>query len=583
MSPVSRSKQAGRRPQPGSTETPWIILAALLTLVILAGLIWWGAAALDGELRELNPYQDPINLLVAQATGSLPVTSGQLLYFFLSFGILILLGLLLGVAALRQRKTSARVDSAASAMSRPKDFSDMTVKAQRQDAGWLGAASAGPGVALADLVNNGQELRASWEWVQIHIMGPRAGKTSCVCVPQVIEPDAPVLATSNKRDLVDLTRGPRSEKGVVWVHDPQDIIGESPSWWWNPLSFVEDMETAEKLADVFISSATNAGAKQDAYFESDGKRLLSHMFLAAAVDERPITDVFTWALDPDDETPVNALYQRGQQQLAYALEKIQQLTPKQRDGVYGTMRPWISVLGNEKVVPWIRDTGELGRAEFDHARFATTTDTLYLISREGGGSARALTAALVMAVLTAAEKHAGRKSQGRLSPPMMAVLDEAANVVRWRELPDLYSHYGSRGIVVSSFFQSFTQGVDAFGKEGMTKLWSASNIRVAGSGLSEEDFLSFLSQLVGQQDVTKRTASTAPRSGRQVSTAVQRETILEVSDISGLDRGRALMFSSGNPPGLLKLQHYSQKDYAADITASEAHYASQLPLADEAR
>lgn len=114
-----------------------------------------------------------------------------------------------------------------------------------------------------------------------------------------------------------------------------------------------------------------------------------------------------------------------------------------------------------------------------------------------------------MAVLTAAEKAAGRRGSGRLSPPMMAVLDEAANVVRWRELPDLYSHYGSRGIVVSSFFQSFTQGVEAFGKEGMWKLWSASNIRVAGSGLSEEDFLTFLSRLVGPQDVTKRTASTA--------------------------------------------------------------------------
>lgn len=573
MSPVSRSKQAGRRPQPGSTETPWIIIGVLLTLVILAGLIWWAAAALDGELQQLSPYQDPINLLVAQATGALPVTSGQLLYFFVGFGLVVLVALLLGVAALRQRKTGARVDSAASAMSRPNDFSEMTVNAQTTDARRLGAEAAGPGVALADLVNNGMQLRASWEWVQIHIMGPRAGKTSCVCVPQVIEPDAPVLATSNKRDLVDLTRGPRSEKGLVWVHDPQDIIGETASWWWNPLSFVEDMETAEKLADVFISSATNAGAKQDAYFESDGKRLLAHMFLAAAVDDRPITDVFTWALDPDDETPVNALYQRGQPQLAYALEKIQTLTPKQRDGVYGTMRPWISVLGNEKVLPWIRDTGEIGRPEFDHARFANTTDTLYLISREGGGSARALTAALVMAVLTAAEAQAGKKNQGRLSPPMMAVLDEAANVVRWRELPDLYSHYGSRGIVVSSFFQSFTQGVEAFGKEGMWKLWSASNIRVAGSGLSEEEFLSFLSRLVGPQDVTKRTASTAAKSGRQVSTAVQRETLLEVSDIGGLDRGRALLFSSGNPPGLLKLRHHSEKDYSADIVASKAFYA----------
>ncbi|MCG2947420.1 TraG/TraD/VirD4 family protein, partial [Escherichia coli] len=81
-----------------------------------------------------------------------------------------------------------------------------------------------------------------------------------------------------------------------------------------------------------------------------------------------------------------------------------------------------------------------------------------------------------------------------LKTPLTAVLDEAANVVRWRELPDVYSHYGSRGIVVSTFFQSYSQGVEAYGEKGMNKLWGAANIRVAGSGLSDDKFLPFLVQ-----------------------------------------------------------------------------------------
>ena len=43
-----------------------------------------------------------------------------------------------------------------------------------------------------------------------------------------------------------------------------------------------------------------------------------------------------------------------------------------------------------------------------------------------------------------------RSRLGGLALPLVAVLDEVANVCRWRELPDLYSHYGSRGIVVLS-------------------------------------------------------------------------------------------------------------------------------------
>ena len=51
----------------------------------------------------------------------------------------------------------------------------------------------------------------------------------------------------------------------------------------------------------------------------------------------------------------------------------------------------------------------------------------------------------------------------------MGVLDEAANVCRWRELPNLCSHYGSRGILMT-LLQSWTQGVEVWGRDGMRKL-----------------------------------------------------------------------------------------------------------------
>lgn len=356
---------------------------------------------------------------------------------------------------------------------------------------------------------------------------------------QTLETTGPVVATSNEPDIVDAARGPRSELGVCWVHDVQDIIGERPTWWWNPLSFVTDLETAEKLADVFISSATSAGAKQDAYFESAGKELLSRLFLAAALARRPITDVFAWANDPDardGENPAALLKAHGEGAQAIALEKTQKLTEKQRDGVYGTIRPWIGVLGSRKIADWITDPSGR-RPHFDPAAFVRSTDTVYLVSKEGGGSARAVTAALTMAILMAAERAGSRGVGGRLAPPVTAVLDEVANVCRWRELPDLYSHYGSRGIVVSAFFPSCSQGVEAFGETGMQKLWSAANVRVVGSGLSEDKFLPFVSNLIGDHDVVKRSASQNETSCT-VSTSVARQRLFDVSDLTALPRAR---------------------------------------------
>ena len=561
--------RSGRKNQPANDETLWMIGGGVLSLVIVGVMLWTLGAIIDPGVEQTS--NNPIQLLMDQGRGYLLVGGIQLTVFALGMLLLLSLALMLVVVYRRSNKSRSRVDHLAREMAHAKDFVGLGEAASAADTERLGAEKAGIGVPLAALVNSGKPLYGSWEWVQIWLMGPRAGKTTCVCIPQILETNGPVLATSNKRDIVDMTRGPRARVGTVWVHDVQGIIGEETTWWWNPLSFIHDMETAEKLADVFVSSATDAGAKQDAYFESDGKRLLSHLMFAAWVGKRPITDVFLWAQDPENMTARDTLKAHNYSALAKALEQIQKLTPKQRDGVYGTMRPWVNVLSYEQVIPWVRNMG-IARPEFDHKAFAKSTDTLYLVSKEGGGSARAITAALVMAVMTEAERTAATQPGGRLKTPMMAVLDEAANVVRWRELPDVYSHYGSRGIVVSTFFQSYSQGVEAYGEKGMNKLWGAANIRVAGSGLSDDKFLPFLSQLIGDRDVLKRSSSTSSKSGRSVSSSVQREKIMDVSDLAALPRGRAILTSSGMPSGLIELKHFSTKPYAQDVEGSKAYY-----------
>ena len=569
------SREAGRRQQPATNELGWILLGAVFVFLILVAMLVWLGALTNPAIQRLGA-QDPVTVLSALLEGTLPVSTGQVLLTVGLFAVLAVVVALMVVLGVRQRRSRSRVDYKSRSMAQGRDLRDLFENAAEADSKRLGADAAGPGVTLARHIGTNRKLYASWEWVQIWLMGPRAGKTTCVCIPQILQTGGPVLATSNKRDIVDLSRGPRAEKGVVWVHDVQDIIGEPPTWWWNPLSFVQDMETAEKLADIFITSATTAGARQDAYFESAGKETLSRLLFAASLGDRSITDVFRWANNPDPETapggadPADLLYKHGEQDQAAALRSTQTLTEKQRDGVYGTIRPWISVLGSKKMLPWITDDGS-NRSHFDPAAFVRSTDTIYLISKEGGGSARAITGALTMAVLMAAERVGARQPLGRLATPLMAVLDEAANVCRWRELPDVYSHYGSRGIIMSAFFQSWAQGTEAFGENGMSKLWSAANIRVAGAGLAEDKFLPFLSSLIGDHDVIKRSSSSQSK-GRSVTTSLQRERIFDVSDLTAMPRGRAVMLASGMPAALVKLDHYSQRPYAAKVEASKSYY-----------
>ncbi len=67
--------------------------------------------------------------------------------------------------------------------------------------------------------------------------------------------------------------------------------------------FIEEFN----LAEHFASSARADGAVQDAFFEPAGQDLLAGMLLAAALQHRPITQVFTWLSEPTNQEPVDIL------------------------------------------------------------------------------------------------------------------------------------------------------------------------------------------------------------------------------------------------------------------------------------
>ena len=153
-------------------------------------------------------------------------------------------------------------------------------------------------------------------------------------------------------------------------------------------------------------------------------------------------------------------------------------------------------------------------------------------------------------------------------------LDEAANVCRWRELPNLYSHYGSRGIVLMTILQSWSQGVEVWGTDGMRKLWSASNVKVYGGGVSEAAFLEDLSRIIGDYDRASSSLSTG-KGHRTVSRQLHRERILDVADLAAMPKGRALVLASGSRPTLVRTQPWMTGPHAEAVKASIAAHDPQ--------
>ncbi len=127
----------------------------------------------------------------------------------------------------------------------------------------------------------------------------------------------------------------------------------------------------------------------------------------------------------------------------------------------------------------------------------------------------------------------------------MAVLDEAANICKISDLPELYSHFGSRGIVPLTILQSYQQGQRVWGEHGMGALWSAATCKLVGAGIDDARFAEDLSRLVGEHDITigSRTRDGYGHSSWQ--TSVRRQRILEPAQIRALPRGTALLLATG--------------------------------------
>ncbi len=227
-----------------------------------------------------------------------------------------------------------------------------------------------------------------------------------------------------------------------------------------------------------------------------------------------------------------------------------------------------SSLKIRSIGPWIERQGVNDRrTHFDVDEFVRSKGTLYSLSREGKSSAGPLIAAFTAFTAAAAEKYAVTQPGGHLAVPMYFGLDEAAKVCRWMELPNLYSHYGSRGIIIDVIMQSYSQGAEAWGDKGMAKMYSAANIATYGGGVKEVSFLRDASELVGDYRYESR-SNTTSRQGTSTAISMQRERIFDVSSLSALPKGRAVVFASGTPPVLIRTAPWMTGPHAASIRAS---------------
>ncbi|MEV4388471.1 TraM recognition domain-containing protein [Micromonospora sp. NPDC049580] len=419
------------------------------------------------------------------------------------------------------------------------------------------------GNLLGDLLPSGPELRSSYEDVELDLMAPRAGKSTGIAIPRVLRAPGAVLLTSNKSDVYLVTRQERARVGRVWTFDPQGVAYTERDMWWDLLGGCRTLEGARRLAGHFVSSVNDDASKRD-FWIAAAQNTLTALFLAASHGGATVGEMLAWLADPGDRTPVDLLRDAGLDAMADQLQGTVRGAVETRDGIYETSRQCVACLLDPEILAWVSPDPD--RPEFVPEEHVLSRDTLYLLSKDGGGSAAGVIAGLADAVVRAGVVAAERMG-GRLDPPMTAVLDEAANVCRIADLPDLYSHLGSRGISVVTLLQSYRQGVRVWGEAGMDALWGAATVKLLGAGLDDADFVDKVARLIGQHDVRTPTYSRS-RDGSSRSVSYRQEQVLPADRIRALPKGTALLLATGVRPAVIRLRPWYKEPDAGPIAAA---------------
>lgn len=573
-------------------------LAAGLVLDAWTAATWsaqtgWPVPAVGSAMLDSLIHHGLIGLI--GPAGSRPLF--WILFVLLAVGAaVIVLLIVLGVRRLLHAGNAT--DSAGSHLARPADLTGITPRDVAASAARLrpGADLTDPsahGAPLGVTLVGGVPLRMSWEDVAIGAAGPRTGKGTTMAIPWLLDAPGAEMATSNKPDLHDAVRGWRERFGHVWNFDPQHITDagpqRGPEFWVNLLAQVSDVSSARRIAEYFVTATTPDMAKQDAYFDPEGRAVLVAYILAAALVGGDIVHAAEWLTDDRSQLPVAILTEKFPQ-LGRRVRDWQNLADKQRDGLYGTARKHLAVLDEPAYADWVTPASRLrftlagGQVQREHAprhhnevpefdpnAFVISRDTLFLHSMEGPDSAAALTTALAGLVFEAGTAAARQGPGRRLATPLVSVLDEAANTCRLGELPNWYSHFGSRGMPVLTLVQSWSQGCEVWGERGMSKMWSAANHRWYAGGIAEPEFLRTLSLLIGDHDVERWSAS-AGRGGSTRSQSWTREPIMPPDMLAALPKGRAVLISSGNRPTMVRTVPWMTGPYADAVRESLSRF-----------
>ena len=507
-----------RRHNPAQSPVPeWVPLATLGLLVTVAV----GAPAVSAAIWSHNGWRPNKLARLIDAYGNLfhgeriagaGMSGGAFGYTTVSVGTVALILVSYVGSRLVRHRGGTRSGFATSA-----DLAQFSARSiVKRSRVILGAHTKDPsksGFRLGRTLSTRLPVWVSKELTTLVLAPPRAGKTTCVVAPAVVDHCGPVVATGVRSDILTWTLPFRAARGgPMWLCEPMREPGPLPEGVtavrWSPLQGCDTLLGAKLRAEALFSALAKASA-DDQFWRTAGTSLLGGYLLAAARQNGTILDVLDWIDRDSDRSPVDVIKSAAttlddpieQQAMLTASRQLDAAIaqdPRYKAGVTGqamqALEPFrLPAIQRMCVVP-IRES-------FDPDDFLARNGTIWMLGSVSYQSqAAGVCTALTASIVECARTKAAREPDGRLKPPLFLALDEAVNVAPIPRLDQLLSTGGGSGIPAMIVVQSMAAARNAWGKEMGDALQDFSNVKIVLGGLSDAQDLKDISDQLGMRD-----------------------------------------------------------------------------------
>ena len=393
------------------------------------------------------------------------------------------------------------------------------------------------------------KLVAAEERQSVIVLGPtQSMKTSGFAIPAILDWQGPVVATSVKSDLLRHTIDARRREGDVWVYDPTESVRTDRATW-SPLATCETWHGAQRTASWLAGATTKAstGLSDADFWYAAAAKLLGPLLYAASRSGRSIADVVRW-VNLQEQTEVLDALKGAEGPAIDAARASFAREGRQKSSVYTTAETVLAAYED----PVVSKSAQ-GCDISAHELLSGSGRTLYVVApSHEQRRLRPLFETLLHTIISSAFELANENG-GPLDPPLLLVLDEAANIAPLRDLDALASTAASHGIQLVSVFQDLAQITTRYGDRGLTVVNNHRG-KVILSGISDTQTMEYASRLLGDEEVLQSSVTRGAHGNRSTTESTALRSLAPAHVLRSIRPGEGILVYGHLPPARLALR-----------------------------